>query len=153
MSDIAVPTHPFEEKWTLAQIRYKGTIRTFARNCVHQIPGMDLEDIEQELLVVLWKCVMNYNPDRGASFNTLFQGSARNKCISLIRTANTKGRKGVTASLTDEAVERMVDEVFEQQSTEDTVMLRMELQEYVSKHGVGCLLDAPKPGRKAKVVA
>lgn len=160
MPDLSVeearPEHPFETKWTLAQLRYKGTIRTFARNFKSQLPSMDIEDIEQELLVELWKCVLKYDPDKGASFNTLFQGCARNRCISLVRTATTKSRTGIVNSLSDEAVERAVDEAFDRlglPSTEDTVMYRLELQEYVSKNGPGALLDKPKAGRKPLRVA
>lgn len=147
--DVA-PEYPFEEQWALAQARYSGTIRTFARNFDKQIPHMDREDIEQELLVVLWKTVKGYDPTRGAGFNTLFQGNCKNRCISLVRTANTAGRKGITQSLSDEAVERAVNDVFDRQcmpSTEDRVMDRLEIQEYVSIHGTDCLVET-KRGRK-----
>jgi len=149
-----VPEHSFEEKWELAQRRYKGTIRTFARNCVHQLPNMDMEDIEQELLVVLWKAVLNYDPDKGASFNTLFQGSARNRCISLIRTASTKSRTGISVSLDEEAVAAAVEEAFGRRlggaDAEREALACMELSEYLSEHGPDALLN-PRRGRPRKV--
>lgn len=144
----AVPEHSFEEKWGLAQARYKGTIRTFARNCVRQLPGFELADVEQELLVVLWRCVNNYDPDKGASFNTLFQGSARNRIISLIRTANTKGRQGISVSLSDEAVSAAVDDIMNELGTEERCMLRDELREYVSEVGAEAFVSALVAGRR-----
>lgn len=102
-----------------AQIRYGGTIRTFARSCVHRLPGYDLDDIEQELLVVLWQCVLKYDPDKGAGFNSLFQGCAKNKVISLIRHMETKGRKGTVVYLEQEDVALAVQSLYTDASAED----------------------------------
>ena len=101
--------------------------------------------------MILWKCVRNYDPDRGASFNTLFQGSARNHCISLMRHGLTKSRNGVTAYLEEEAVAREVDSLIEGNSVEDRVLARMELQEFVSDLTVEDFLDLvdnPRTGTK-----
>lgn len=107
-----------------AQVKHKRTIRTFARNCVQQLPGYDIEDVEQELLVVLWRCVINYDPNKGASFNTLFQGSAKNHIISLIRHFETQKRKVYTVSLSDEAVAVVADSYLSQCSVEDELIAR-----------------------------
>lgn len=149
---ILVPEVPFEDRWAAAQTRYKGTIRTFARNCVNQLPGFSLEDIEQELLVVLWKCVLNYDPDKGASFNTLFQGSARRRVISLIRTASTLSRTGTNVSLDIEAVAAAVDEYVSSCSAEDRLVARLELQDYISEHGAE-VLNMERPPRRSSQVA
>lgn len=103
----------------LAQIRYEGTMRTFARSCVHRLPGYDVEDVEQELLVVLWNCVMKYDPDKGAGFNSLFQGCAKNKVISLIRHMETKGRKGTVVYLEQDDVNLAVQQMYTEGSAED----------------------------------
>lgn len=132
---VLVPDHPFEVKWELAQKRYRKTIRTFARNFVNQLPGFDIEDVEQELLMMLWKCVNNYDPNRGASFNTLFQGTALRRCISLVRTANTKGRKGVTVSLDVEAIGQAVNDYFSEDSAEDNALRRLQVVELVEEFG------------------
>jgi RNA polymerase sigma factor (sigma-70 family) len=109
-----------EDRFRQAEKQYQGTIRTFARNCVYQLPDMDLDDICQELLVVLWKCVKNYDPNRGASFNTLFQGSARNHVIGLVRTANAKKRgKDKITTLSDEAFSLAVERMSIEGSAED----------------------------------
>src|SRR5215218_9180629 len=105
MAASSFDTSNFEQ----AQVAFKGTIRTFARNCVHQLPGFAQEDIEQELLMVLWLCVQKYDPNKGASFNTLFQGCARNKVISLVRSAQTQKRKALWVNLDAEAVAAEVE--------------------------------------------
>lgn len=122
-------------RFEAAQVSYKRTIRTFARNCVHQLPDMDIEDIEQELLVILWKACVNYDPDRGASFNTLFQGSARNRVISLVRHYNTKGRKGLVVSLSDEDIAAAVADLHADGSAEDWYLA-------ISEHGAAFAREA-----------
>lgn len=112
-----------------AQLAYRGTIRTFARNSTYQLPGFDLDDIESELLVVLWRCVLNYDPNKGASFNTLFQGSARNRIIGLIRKAETIKRKAIWINLDDEAVRAAVDERLQVGSAEDSALAMIEIKE------------------------
>lgn len=118
--EITVDRRTLEERFRVAQQRYNGTIRTFARNCVFQLPGMDVEDVCQELLMVLWKCVQNYDPNRGASFNTLFQGSARNQVIGLVRTANAQKRgKGRVVTLDPEAFSLAAERMSIEGSAED----------------------------------
>jgi DNA-directed RNA polymerase specialized sigma subunit len=145
----ADPTIPFEVRWDAAYKRYKGTIRTFARNFNAQIPLMDIEDIEQELLIVLMRCVERYDPNRGASFNTLFQGCAKRECLSMIRHCNTKSRKALVSSLDVEAVAAEVDALFSA-DTEDRALQRMMLAEYVAENGVEELFRERK-GRRRKV--
>lgn len=119
-------------KFDQAQVAFKGKIRTFARNCVRQLPGYDLEDIEQELLVVLWKCVLKYDPNKGASFNTLFQGCARNQVIQMVRRASTASRTAIVVNLEAEDLRRAVDAVFYQGSAEDSAMALFEIRERLS---------------------
>lgn len=116
-----------------AQIAYRGTINTFARNSVFRLPGFAIEDVEQELLFVLWQCVQKYDPNKGASFNTLFQGSAKNKIISLIRAADTQKRKSVWVNLDDDAVRFEVERLLHQGSAEDSVLALLEIEERLAK--------------------
>lgn len=141
------------EKWELAQHKYGGKVKTFARNSYRQIPGADQEDVEQELLVVLWECVVHYDPNRGACFNTYFQQSAKNKVISLIRHHQTKGRSGTTVSLSEEAVAWAVDETLSFAPAEDLAMMRVELRSYVEVHGEAALFDKRLGGRRRAVTA
>ena len=135
------------EKWEAAQQAYGGKVKTFARNSYRQIPYTDQADIEQELLVVLWECVMSYDPNRGACFNTYFQQSAKNKVISLIRHHQTKGRAGQVVSMSEEAVEFAVNDTIAMTSAEDLAMMRVELREYVMAHGEDALYDRRLGGR------
>jgi RNA polymerase sigma factor (sigma-70 family) len=123
------------EKFALAQQRYQGTIRTFAWKSYRQMQGYSVEDVEQELLVVLYECVMRYNPDRGAKFNTYFQQSCRNRVITLIRYYAAKRRTATFASLSEEAVAYAVDMMLTEPSAEDRVMNILDLQEYVAENG------------------
>lgn len=125
---------PLSERWEAAQLLYGGKVRTFARNSWRQIPFHEQEDVEQELLVVLYDCVIHYDPNRGASFNTFFQRSAKNKVISLIRHYSTKGRKGVAVSLEEESVAAAVDQFLATHSAEELAMFRMEITEYTDMH-------------------
>lgn len=127
------------ERFEQAQLKYGQKVRTFARNSFNQVPYHDLEDMVQELTIVLWECVRTYNPDRGASFNTFFQQSAKNRVISLIRHYQTKGRAGSTVSLDVEAVSWAVDEFLSDASAEDLALMRMEIREAVLAGGEGVL--------------
>lgn len=96
------------ERFEAAQVEYKSKIKTFARSAYKQLPGHSVEDVEQELLVVLWRCVQNYDPNKGATFNTLFQGSARNRIISLVRFASSQKRFAEVISLDTTALAALV---------------------------------------------
>lgn len=135
------------EKWEAAQRQYGGKVSTFARNSYRQIPGAEQADVEQELLVVLWECVMKYDPYRGACFNTYFQQSAKNKVISLIRHHQTKGRTGSTVSMSEEAVAFAVDEAVAFTSAEDLALMRVELRAFVEKNGEAALFNRRLGGK------
>lgn len=137
------------EKWEATYQAYYGKVRTFARNSYRQVPYTSQEDIEQELLVVLWECVVNYDPNRGACFNTYFQQSAKNKVISLIRHHETKGRSGQVVSMSEEAVEFAVNDTIAMTSAEDLAMMRVDLREFVQTHGEDALYDRRLGGRSA----
>lgn len=135
------------DKWEATYSAYYGKVRTFARNSYRQVPYTSQEDIEQELLVVLWECVVNYDPNRGACFNTYFQQSAKNKVISLIRHHETKGRAGQVVSMSEEAVEFAVNDTIAMTSAEDLAMMRVDLREFVLAHGEDALYDRRLGGR------
>lgn len=122
-----------------AQIKYGGKVRTFARNSYRQIPDHEVEDVIQELTVVLWECAVKYDPNRGATFNTYFQQSAKNRIISLMRRSRTKGRTGSTVSLDVEAVAWAVDEYLSDPSAESVALMRMDIREAVAAGGEGVL--------------
>ena len=126
---MAVAVDPSARNFELAQVAWKGKIRTYARNSFHGIPGFDADDVEQELLSVLWKCVQTYDPIKGATFNTYAQQSFRNRISDLKRSANQLKRKADLVSLDEESVQIAVDERIQVMSAEDAAMLRVRLQE------------------------
>lgn len=128
-----------DDRWSAAVKLYGGKVRTFARNSFRQIPGFDREDVEQELMIVLWRCVQQYDPNRGASFNTLFQGCAKNKVISLIRHFETQSRKAHVVSLGDDDVASAVEEYLSVASAEEIGLMRLQISEYVADYGEGVL--------------
>lgn len=109
------------DKFNLAYEAFKGKIKTFSRNAVGTIPGMDIEDIEQELCYSLMRCVRDYDPAKGASFNTLAQGSFQRKIIDLRRKANTKSRSAVIVYLDQDEVRYAVEGFLTTASAEDIV--------------------------------
>ncbi len=138
----------FQARWEAAQIEYRSRVRTFARNSYYRMPSFSAEDVEQELLVVLWECVVHYDPSNGAKFNTYFQTCAKRRIITLIRHFDAIKRKAELVSLTREEVKLAVDMFISEQSAEQRALDRMQIQEYVSVHGIDALM---KPRRRKRV--
>lgn len=136
---MTVPTADREwslaDRWEATQLLYGQKVRTFARNSYRQIPDYEQSDVEQELLVVLWECVVHYDPNMGASFNTYFQRSAKNRVITLIRHYETKSRSAVTVSLGDDAVALAVESYLAVASAEEIGLMRLQISEYVTRYG------------------
>lgn len=130
VSAIAVP---FDEAWELAQDAFGQKIKTYARNSFYAIDGYSQEDVENELLEVLWKCVLTYDPNNGATFNTFAQRSFQNRIGSLIRFAGALKRKAEWVSLSDEAVSLAIEEANSVKSAEDQACLRMLVVERLER--------------------
>lgn len=131
------PKGSMPAKWQLAFKAFSKKINTFARNSFYVVPGFTVEDMEQELLEVLWRCVFEYHPKNGATFNTLFTQSAMNRIGSLKRTANALKRRAEWVSLDQEDIGRMVEEAFLSEDTESKVLRRMMVvEEFTATYGV-----------------
>lgn len=118
---IEADNRTLDERFNAALERYERTIYTFARNCVYKLPGFDVDDVAQELRVVLWKSVKGYDPNKGATFNTLFQGNAKRHIISLIRAAETQKRseRENVVQLDPEAFTVATEQIATEASAED----------------------------------
>lgn len=116
-------------RWDQAVKQYKGKIRTAAWNASYKIPFYDPEDLEQELLVVLWESIDLYDPNRGSTFNTFFWMRAKQKIGMLIRHAETKRRKAELVSLSIEGVEAAVNEALVFASAEDAALAHILIAE------------------------
>lgn len=111
---LAIAT-PFEA----AQEMYAPKIRTFAEKMWRFIPGFEQQDLEGELLEVLWKCTLRYHPDNGGNFNTFFWRSAKNRTISIERQAKALKRCAEWVQLDPEIFVVEVDRILREFSAED----------------------------------
>lgn len=106
-------------KFELAQVEYQRKIKTFANKTYRMIPGYSSEDLQSEMLEVLWKCVNAYDPNRGAGFNTLFWRSAHNRLRSLHRFYASKKRAIEFVLLDEDEFTYVVDQMVSEFSAED----------------------------------
>lgn len=93
---------------TLAFLKYKNGIGKFCR-LYHRNVGMEVADLESEMYAVLHKCVESYDPDKGATFNTLMWNAIYNRFRTIIRYNGAGKRAGH---------EILVDMQFDQSSVE-----------------------------------
>lgn len=91
---LPIAQNAYAKRFTAAQIAYQGKIRTFARQKFRLLPGFDKQDVESEILEVLWKACNVYDPNNGACFNTLFWTMAHNRVKDLHKAASRKMRVG-----------------------------------------------------------
>lgn len=119
----------FENNFEAAYAAFSGKMRTFARNAIHRLPGYDLEDIEQELAMVLARVVRDYDPDKGASFNTVAQQSFQNRIKDLIRKVSTKSRTAIMVYLDDDDVNTVIENYFATASAEEEALALAALGE------------------------
>lgn len=87
------------------------------------------EDIEQEMRIVLWKAVLNYDQSKGIKFNTFAMRCMKNEYINLYRRNHTDKRKAneQIISLNEEEEERTKLDLLESPiSVEDQVLLNIE---------------------------
>lgn len=108
----------------LARTAYRKKTRTYAENSFYHIPGMTADDMEQELLTVLWTAVQAYDPGRGRTFNTFVQMLWRNKIGSLRREAGAQRRTAEIVSLDVEAIRIAIDHRRSEPSAEDEALAR-----------------------------
>lgn len=118
-----------EENFSLALQRYRKVIKTYARNSYFVVPGYNADDMEQELLAVLWFVVQTYDPTKGAFFNSYMQQCFRNKIGSLRRETQAQKRTAEVVSLDVEAVQHAIDSRRTLPSAEETALLREECRE------------------------
>lgn len=143
----------FDANFALAYQAFKKKIHTFARNSSYAIEGYDIEDVEQELCMILAKCVRDYDPDRGASFNTLVQGSFQRRIGDLIRKMNTQSRKTTLVYLEEDEVRLAVEGVFNTCSAESEVMARLSIAALPADKVIKALTLTPAEQRRLRRTA
>lgn len=103
----------------LAQTQYAKKIATFSKKTFRFIPGFEQDDLENEMLEVLWRCVNAYDPNKGAGFNTLFWRSAHNRLKTIRRHYSAKKRAAEWVLLDEEAFAAICDQIISDYSAED----------------------------------
>lgn len=93
-------------KFDMAHQVYRKDIAAWTYDKVGALPGVERDDLEQEMLLVLWKAVLTYHPDNGSKFANYFRTLRDRKYVDLLRKANTGGRESEAAwiELDEEAV-------------------------------------------------
>lgn len=119
------------ERFQTAYIAYEAKIRTYSRAHFRSIPGYDQDELEAELLEVLWTACRKYDPDRGATFNTCFWEFAKRRIIDMKRSAFRLKR---VANLNAETLEEIgvqiaVEEATVRPSAEDEALARLAVEE------------------------
>lgn len=93
--------------------------------------GYEQEELEAVLLEVLWLTVENYDPNRGATFNTCFWEYVRNRVIDLKKSAFRQKRsvRLYCESLDVDAFRTAVEQITEHPSAEDEVLAKLSVVE------------------------
>lgn len=113
-----------EQRFKEALKVYRPKIHTFAVNSVHSFAGVGVEDLEQEILMVLWKCLQTYDPNKAAGFSTYFWTTAKNKMVDLIKGMNRIKRQTEWFIMSDDAtLARLINGVIEDSSAEDWAVI------------------------------
>lgn len=114
-----------------AQPVYKRRIRSFARKRFNHLPGMEAQDLEAELLEVLWLVCTSYDPDNGATFNTFFWTAAENRFKDLHKAASRQKRVGdyERVWLEAESVRQVLSETHLTPTVEDEVLAKINVRE------------------------
>lgn len=119
------------ERFDLAYPAYTRKIATFSRIHAREVPGFDKSDLETELQEILWLVCEIYDPNKGATFNTLFWQSANNRLKDLKKSANRQKRAAnlYTESLDVSAVRYAVEQMIQNPSAEDEILARVTVSE------------------------
>ena len=128
------------QRWQAAQIEYKEKIRTAAHNSAYVSNEHEVEDMEQELLIVLWETCAKYNPDRGMTFNSFFWllakqriGMLSDRSKAVMRTADLVSLDAAMFTAELEHIEASTP----QPSAESEAIMRMDAAQMARRGGVG----------------
>lgn len=123
------------ERFGAAYPQYERKIRTYSRCHFKEVPGMGQDDLENELAEVLWAVCLAYDPNYGATFNTLFWQSAGNRLKDLKKAAYRLKRviHTNTTSLDVEGVRYAVEQARLEDSAEDMAMLFADVRLRISR--------------------
>lgn len=126
-----VATEVANYRFDLALPKYRRKIRTFSAIHTRDVPWSDYDDIQSEILEVLYLACCGYDPNCGASFNTYFWQAAINRLKDLKKSAFRQKRLANlnAASLDDESVREVVEELTMHGSPEEHLLARISVAE------------------------
>jgi hypothetical protein len=124
-----------EERFRYAYPAYERKINTFSRIRAREVPGMGQDDLANEIAEVLWRVCLAYDPNKGATFNTVFWQAAGNHLKDLKKAAFRQKRiiHAMTTSLSDEGVQWAVENATLEDSAEDVAMAFAGVRERIRK--------------------
>lgn len=127
------------ERFESARIAHRKTMKFYAYKATRNrdVHPLTADDVEQELLVVLYQCCIKYDPDKGARFSTFVQRSFNHQVITMVRYAQRQCRDSrLVSSLSDDAVAMVAEEVLSGRSSimsaETIAIDRMTLRDLLS---------------------
>lgn len=128
-----------EERFGFAYPAYERKIRTFSRIRAREVPGMGQDDLANEIAEVLWAVCLAYDPDKGATFNTVFWQAAGNRLKDLKKAAFRHKRviHAMTTSLDADGVMWAVENATQEDSTEDIAIAFADVRERIRKEFPG----------------
>lgn len=102
-----------EEYVNILLKKYKSVVNKISRS--YFLTGGDIEDIVQEGMIGLYKAIMNYSPDKNASFKTFASTCIKNQIQSAVKIASSKRNQVLSSALsfTHEENNDEQDEEFE----------------------------------------
>lgn len=106
-------------------------IRAYARDNVYALPGLEAQDLENEVLEVLWMACNTYDPNKGMKFNTWFRELVKRRFLDLSKAARRIKRAGDfnQVSLDVESVRMGIETALTGESAEDEALLRIDVRE------------------------
>lgn len=108
---------------------------------------MGQDDLANEIAEVLWAVCLAYDPNKGATFNTVFWQAAGNRLKDLKKAAFRHKRviHAMTTSLDVDAVRYAVEELMMEDSAEDMAMAFADVRERIRVES-----SAPSQERRIK---
>lgn len=142
---MTVTAEAWGTRFELAQPAYRRKIKTFARKNFVALPGYEKQDLESEVLEVLWLACGSYDPNRGSAFNNYFWKLTVNRFRDLRKHATRKMRVGdfLNVSLDtyvvvlddEEMLSSEIAQILSDPSAEDEALARFTAREiYNSRH-------------------
>jgi hypothetical protein len=125
-----MPTE-ISERFQLAYPAYERKMSTFSRIRAKEVPDMGADDLFNEIAEVLWRVCLAYDPNKGATFNTVFWQAAGNHLKDLKKAAFRHKRviHSMTTSLDVDAVRYAVEELTLEDSAEDVAISLANVQQ------------------------